>query len=120
MAGTLMYGAIVIISNLKLMQDSHSYSMLAISVNLFSIMSFIGVFYTFSSDKQNDLFKHFNLMYHFPQFVLCLGFFAIAMWPVNQTYFFNIFKSKSEEMKQQDKIDKLKREQEQQDMEDRQ
>jgi hypothetical protein len=50
----------------------------------------------FSQLEQDSLFDLFHEQWHFPQYLLTLGFFAFAMWPVNQFYFFNIFTSKSE------------------------
>lgn len=118
--GTLLYGSIVLISNLKLLQDSHSYNLLTILASIFSIFSYFGIFYAFSMDKNNDLFRHFDLITHFPQYMLCISFFALGMWPINQFYFFNIFTTRNEEIMEKTKKDKHKKESDAQDLEDRQ
>ena len=81
--GTLVYGAVVTFVNFKILQDANSFTIPFVSATMFSWMSFFIVFFYLSQQSWNSLYHQFDCIWRYPQYALCLIFFAMTMWPVN-------------------------------------
>lgn len=123
--GSLLYFAVVLFVNLKLIHDSNSLSIPLIFLSLLSCVSFVGVFYGFSQLKESPLHLQFAHVWHYPQYSLCVLFFTLAMWPLNQILYLYFSHQTKEDRIQaiednSSKKEKHRREQAQQDLEERQ
>lgn len=115
----------VLFVNLKLINDSNNLSIPLIFLCLLSCASFVGVFYAFSQLKESPLHLQFAHVWHYPQYSLCVLFFALAMWPLNQIlYLYFSHQTKEDRLQAIEdnscKKEKHRREQAQQDLEERQ
>lgn len=84
--GNLVYFAVILFSNIKILQDSHNLTPSSILFNILSTLAFIGCFYKFNQNTTDSLFKHFDHIWHFSQYMLCALFFLLAMWPINNLF----------------------------------
>lgn len=95
--GSVLYAAVVIFVNLRLLQDSSSFSWQNIFINLASSAAFFVAFYIFNLYPENDLYLHFNHIWHYPQYLLCILFFALSMWPIDSFLYMVQHQTKKEE-----------------------
>jgi len=105
LTGSLVFSAVVLFANMRLLQDSYRFTWHVLLANVLSTGSFFLVFYFLSLDERSPLFSHFDHLWHYPQATLCIFFFALGMWPLN-TYMqaYSVSGSKQEEI--QEMIDK--------------
>jgi len=105
LTGSLVFSAVVLFANMRLLQDSYRFTWHVLLANVLSTGSFFLVFYFLSLDERSPLFAHFDHLWHYPQATLCIFFFALGMWPLN-TYMqaYSVSGSKQEEI--QEMIDK--------------
>lgn len=99
--GTLVYAAVVLLSNTRLLQDTYQLTWHVFAASLASNGSFFLVFYFLSLDERSTLFAHFDDLWHYPQAALCLLFFLIGMWPLNAyLHGYSVSGSKQEEIQE--------------------
>jgi len=89
--GSVILGAIIILVNNKLLQDSNTLNWLALACSFLSTASFFVCFAVVSTFRKDELSGESTNIVKIPAVLLLLGFFALFMWPLN-SFFFVLFK----------------------------
>lgn len=64
--GSLLYFAVVLFANFKLLFDSNNLTYVTIGVNLLSSASYLAIFYAFSQEQDSQLHLMFQYILHYP------------------------------------------------------
>jgi hypothetical protein len=90
---SVLLAAVVIFANLKLLFDTSNINEWVVLVNIGSSALFFAAFMFYSNRTDHT----FNQVWHYPQYILCVLFFCLSIWPLNNIFHYSQHREEKEE-----------------------